>query len=225
MVREVGRVVIEAGDPTAAPGTRPWAVSLLHELQSGLADIQTTNRRISDLLGAMERTSGWRHLEGADGRSYPTYEAFCAAPPPFGLGIPVDELKGLLTDASEASVRVAKVKQLHMLEVQDQQDRRERGGQAHNQNARKDKTNVDIINIRSPRPDGTSSQLSLRRLRKARPELHQQVLAGEKSPHSAMVEAGLRKKTVSVEFTIEGFARFIHRRFSEDERATLKELL
>jgi len=42
------------------------------------------------------------------------------------------------------------------------------------------------------RPVGTTRDQALRRLRKDAPELHAQVLAGELSPHAAMVEAGFR---------------------------------
>ena len=45
---------------------------------------------------------------------------------------------------------------------------------------------------------GTSSQAALRRLRKARPDLLARVEAGELSPHGAMIQAGFRKKTITV---------------------------
>lgn len=47
-------------------------------------------------------------------------------------------------------------------------------------------------------PAGNSESAALRRLRKERRDLHAQVLAGEKSAHAAMVEAGFRRKTVTV---------------------------
>ncbi|MDP9356862.1 MAG: hypothetical protein M3Q71_24545 [Chloroflexota bacterium] len=46
---------------------------------------------------------------------------------------------------------------------------------------------VDNVNIR---PDGNDPQYALRKLRKDRPDLHAEVIAGRKSPHGAMVEAG-----------------------------------
>ncbi len=42
---------------------------------------------------------------------------------------------------------------------------------------------------------GTSNTYALRKLRKDREDLHGRVLAGEISPHAAMVKAGFRKKT------------------------------
>jgi hypothetical protein len=38
----------------------------------------------------------------------------------------------------------------------------------------------------------------LRRLRDQRPDLHRRVLAGELSPHAAMLEAGFRRPTFTV---------------------------
>lgn len=47
-------------------------------------------------------------------------------------------------------------------------------------------------------PTGTSERAALRRLRKDRPDLHAAVLAGEKSAHAAMVEAGFRPRTATI---------------------------
>ena len=56
---------------------------------------------------------------------------------------------------------------------------------------------VDIIN--EVRPNGTSRDQALRRLRKDRPDLHAKVLAGELSAHRAMVEAGFRHRPTALE--------------------------
>ena len=77
------------------------------------------------------------------------------------------------------------------------------GGQLENQNAAKDasKTNnyinkKDVI-IRFDDNQGNSKSYALRRLERARPDLHAQCLAGEMTPHAAMVTAGFRKKPPS----------------------------
>ena len=74
---------------------------------------------------------------------------------------------------------------------------------------------VDIIHDvpKEERPSGTSAQRSLRRLRSSRPDLHAQVIAGEKSPHAAMVEAGFRKRTLTVPLEVEDAARILARHF------------
>ncbi len=61
---------------------------------------------------------------------------------------------------------------------------------------------ITVDNIHSDssnsRPSGTSQTAALRRLRKDRPDLHAQVLAGDLTPHAAMVVAGFRKRTATV---------------------------
>ncbi|MGC5023571.1 hypothetical protein ACLQ3K_02355 [Tsukamurella sp. DT100] len=53
---------------------------------------------------------------------------------------------------------------------------------------------VDNIN-KVDRPDGTSKDRALRKLPTGAPELHERVLAGELTPHAAMVQAGFRHRT------------------------------
>ena len=50
-------------------------------------------------------------------------------------------------------------------------------------------------------PEGNTAAAGLRRLRKDRPDLHQQVLAGEMSTHSAMLQAGYRKPSITLQST------------------------
>jgi hypothetical protein len=52
--------------------------------------------------------------------------------------------------------------------------------------------------ITSFRPEGTTKDKALRRLRKDAPELHADVLAGRLSAHAAMVQAGYRPRTFTV---------------------------
>ena len=62
-----------------------------------------------------------------------------------------------------------------------------------------DHTGSKIDNINVDRvPDGTSKQAALRRLRKDRPDLHQKVLDGDLSAHAAMLDAGFRRKSITV---------------------------
>jgi hypothetical protein len=57
------------------------------------------------------------------------------------------------------------------------------------------------------RQTGTSRQAGLRRLREQRPDLHQEVLAGKKSVHRAMIEAGFRKEKTPPEWLRHWWAR------------------
>jgi hypothetical protein len=55
-----------------------------------------------------------------------------------------------------------------------------------------------IVDNGNDRPTGNTEAAALRRLRKDRPDLHAQVLNGELSAHAAAVEAGFRRRTISV---------------------------
>jgi hypothetical protein len=58
---------------------------------------------------------------------------------------------------------------------------------------------------------------ALRKLRRDREDLHKRVLAGEISPHAAMIEAGFRKKTLTVPADLDAAARTLLRHFDPDE--------
>jgi hypothetical protein len=67
---------------------------------------------------------------------------------------------------------------------------------------------VDIINdSKTARPTGTSRDQGLRRLRKDRPDLHKDVIEGDKSVHKAMVEAGFRKIPDPVDIAKKNFLK------------------
>lgn len=105
------------------------------------------------------------------------FEDFVATPPLEGLGASVQLLKNIVRDDTET---------LDLL------DRALKGKQGERTDL------VDNINEVS-RPDGTSREAALRRLRKDRPDLHAKVLAGEMSAHAAMKEAGFRKQRSPLE--------------------------
>jgi hypothetical protein len=66
----------------------------------------------------------------------------------------------------------------------------------------------DVDNIHVTRPDGTSRQASLRRLRKHAPSIHKEVVAGKLSANAGMVKAGLRKRTVTIPVDVETVEKF-----------------
>lgn len=84
---------------------------------------------------------------------------------------------------------------------------------------------VDNIN-EVDRPAGTSAEQAIRRLRKDRPDLHAEVLAGTLSPHKAMVKAGLRPRTISVAIARpDRVAAALRRHMSPEDLAALRALL
>lgn len=70
--------------------------------------------------------------------------------------------------------------------------------------------------LRNWQDRANSSARALRALRTHAPEQHARVLAGELSPHRAMVEAGLRKPTWTAPADIDDLARALARRYPSD---------
>ncbi len=65
----------------------------------------------------------------------------------------------------------------------------------HGGDRRGKKDNIQL----EPSPSGTSKQAGVRRLRRERPDLLEEVKAGSKSVHAACVEAGFRKRLTGLE--------------------------
>ena len=145
-----------------------------------------------------------------------TFAEFVTSPPPKGVGTDVETLKRLCHEDMEA------------LDLIDRVTVAEQGAPAGNRNAVKLETNASIVSVCSGETEvqhGNTRQYALRKLRKDAPELHAKVLAGEVSPHQAMIEAGFRRKTATIPLDPEGAARAIIRHFEYDDLLTLVDLL
>lgn len=110
--------------------------------------------------------------------TFSSFEEFVTTNIPQGMGTTVQRLKHLCRDEPVA------------LDAIDQVCRGKPGKRWDSRTS--DPNNVD--NVNSIRPTGNSRDAALRRLRDQRPDLHRRVLAGELSPHAAMIEAGFRKR-------------------------------
>jgi hypothetical protein len=151
-----------------------------------------------------------------------SFAEYIASKPPKGLGADIETLRHLCEVDPEARDMVDK-------EIQ-QDDGPPEGAKnalksySSGYKAVTDEITVDIINSYSTRkaneingrPDGTSVEAALRRLRKDRPDLHVQVIEKKLSPHSAMVEAGFRPKTITVPVDVKKAARVLVRNFQDD---------
>ncbi len=144
-----------------------------------------------------------------------SFMQFVTAQPMEGLGTSIEMLKRICAEDQEAFTLI------------DQVMKRRCGRPSKAEN-------VDNININDPvdninkvsRPAGTSRQRALRQLRESRPDLHAQVLKGKLSPHAAMIEAGFRKKTMTLQSDPVQAAQYLKRRFTKTEfDAFKKELL
>lgn len=76
------------------------------------------------------------------------------------------------------------------------------------------------------RPEGNTQAKALRRLRKDKPELHAEVLAGRLTAHAAMVQAGFRPKTISVPVSRpDSVAAALRKHMTPEQLAQLRALL
>ena len=103
-------------------------------------------------------------------------------------------------------------------------DTRAESGGANNPEGKNQHSEVkcDIITLDQPKPDkpptGTSTSYAFRRLRN-HPEMLARVLAGELSPHAALVELGLRQRQITIPADPKGAARRLLLHF-DGERLT-----
>lgn len=91
---------------------------------------------------------------------------------------------------------------------------------------------VDNVNNWDNRPVGNSLDAGLRRLRKEverktpkAKELQAKVFAQEVSVNAALIELGIRKKTVTIPVEVARAARAIKRHFTDEQVRELKDLL
>lgn len=169
-------------------------------LHSGQMNLATVPGLVKEII----RHEMWRErIEPTTGEivPFPNFAAFITTPPLEGLGADVPTLLRLCGDDREA------------LDLLDRATANAVG------------TNQHDNNIIDHAPQGTSKQRALRTLRDRDPALHARVLAGELSPHAAMVEAGFRKPTMTVPANVEALARVLRRRLSGDDLAELLRLL
>ncbi len=82
----------DVGSLAAPPGSRDWAVAVRLELQAALSSFRGSADHLQTMLALMRRHEGWRQLAGEDRQPFATYEAFCAAPVPLGLGWQAERL-------------------------------------------------------------------------------------------------------------------------------------
>ena len=94
---------------------------------------------------------------------------------------------------------------------------------AHGENQYSPKSGADII---SSTQFGTDPDYAIRRLKRDRPDLAERVLLGELSPHQAAIQAGFRKRTLSIPIDDpDRIAATLRRHLTAEQLAALKEAL
>ncbi len=177
------------------------ADTIVGSLSEAMASGETGLRYVPALLLRVINEDMWQErVIARTGQiaQFKSFREFVEAQPLEGLGADIPTIKRLCADNPAALDALDRVMQ-------------------GRQGGRPSKT-VNNINTQSEeRPQGTSAAYALRKLRTDAPELHERVIAGDLSPHAAMLEAGFRRKTIQVPADPAGAARALLRKFTADE--------
>jgi len=186
----------EAGDLTAAPGSRNWAIAVRLELQGGIHDAKREASNVLEWRHLFVKHEGYRALPDQYGHSFLNYRDFCEAPEPYGLGYDPDVLSHVLEERKSAQARDL---------MRDPATRGEMGGRGHKSYSREN----------SFRSGGDPDYLASR-LKADHEAIYTAWQAGSfKSVRAAAIEAGIVKIPTALDTLRKTWAKA-----SADERDT-----
>ena len=192
--------------------------ALVEALGSALREGEHGLKTGPALLVRVLREESWRSFvtQRGDQVEHRRFEHFVTTPPLKGLGANMRLIEKLIDSLEEPDER-AQAQNLLDEALQ----------RAHGGDRRSEGSDFKLDNIQLERgmgaPSGTSREAGLRRLRKDRPDLHAEVLAGRLSTHAAMLNAGFRKRKVSIPVASPAAAAKALRRNLEPDQ--IKELV
>ncbi|MFD5508180.1 hypothetical protein ACFWIB_10450 [Streptomyces sp. NPDC127051] len=194
--------------------TAAGSAHLVDALGSALRSGDHGLKAVPGLLKRVLQEGAWRSFVTQRGErvEYDRFEDFVVRPPLKGLGASVELVRTLIRNDAEA---------LDLFDVAVQ------GGHGGNRHSDSFKLhNIQLEEEKATAPSGTSREAGLRRLRKDRPDLHADVLAGTLTTHAAMVKAGFRRRMVTIPAdTPENVAKALRRNLPPEAIAQLAQLL
>ena len=189
------------------------ANNLIDYLRSAISDGAAGLLDAPSLLRQIIENDLWRERFVAQTKeivSFGSFDEFIAAAPPDGLGASKRLLYKLCAD------------DIALLDLLDRTfDSSRRGGDRRSKSFKRDIVTVETSN----KPRGNSLVYALRRLRETRSDLHQKVLDKELSVNQAMIEAGLRRKTVVVAADVKKICTAIKDNFTDSQIAEIIDRL
>jgi hypothetical protein len=185
------------------------ADTIVGSLSEAMASGETGLRYVPALLLRVINEDMWQErVIARTGQiaQFKSFRAFVEAQPLEGLGADIPTIKRLCADnpaaldaldrvTTHAAHRPIEDKSLQCNDLSDQADQ------------------------------GNSAAYAIRKLRADAPELHERVIAGDISPHAAMIQAGFRRKTMQIPTDPAGAARALLRRFTTDEVQQIMAIL
>ncbi|MEU1434004.1 hypothetical protein ABZ438_07885 [Streptomyces sp. NPDC005786] len=191
--------------------------NLVEALGSSLRSGDHGLKAVPGLVKRVLVEDAWRSFVTQRGElvEYERFEEFMVTPPLRGLGASTDLVRTLVKSDPVA------------LDLFDQATQVTNGGDRRSKDFSVYNINTEVGDKPERHsPSGTSREAGLRRLRSARPDLHGEVLAGRLTTHAAMVQAGFRRKSVTVPVDKpENTARALRRNLEPEAVARLARLL
>lgn len=177
----------DAGDIFAPHGSREWCRAVQMRMYSSLRYARASSQEFESWASQLSEHQGWKQLADKDGRQFASYEQFCCAPWPYGLGYSVEDIDRIIGER-----RKREAKELAADPAVEPMPKH--GGE------RKAKQ-VDDINLIK---GGTSVSYLVRRLKRDYPEIAEALARGEyPSARAAAIAAGV----VRVPTLLDLFAR------------------
>jgi hypothetical protein len=107
MVRKKPSGTAPFGDLNAPPDSIAYAVALKTEAQGSLNAVQSDALALERWIAMLRAENRYRRLEAPDGGAFLSWEAFCTAPQPFGLGYSSTALTELIAERKAAQALAA----------------------------------------------------------------------------------------------------------------------
>lgn len=168
-------------------------------------------KAVPGLLKLVLENQAWKERiiveTGEEFEGFTTFEAYVKTNPPKGLGSDIDTIRRLVSNDIKTLDALNQAIGSHQGQRTDLED------------------NFHNIVMEVKKKQGNDKAYALRKLQKDRPDLHAQVLACEISPHKAMVEAGFRRPTISIDPSSPQSARTLIEKASPEFLAELRRLL
>ncbi len=95
----------EVGDIGAPPGTRLWSTALKRSMRAAINDERSSAKHLHRLMTMFSEHRGYCVLDDPSGEPFPSFEAFCQSPPPWGLGYELDAINGIINERKSAEMR------------------------------------------------------------------------------------------------------------------------
>ncbi len=197
---------MNSAKPTKNKGER-----VIEYLRAAIFDGKCGLRDVPELVKQIIREDLWRTRvlpKSGEKIEFTSFAEFLAAAPPEGLGADYQTLRKLCFDDPQT---------LELLELT--RASRAQGG---------DRRSADFKDnnvIFEKAGQGNSTGYALKRLRKSRPDLHEQVIKRKMSVNQAMVRAGFRKRPVQITNDLHKTAEALKSAFSAGELEQLISLL